>query len=397
MGAVQRLATVVIVGLVGLATILLLYTADENNRITAKEQEQKNAAIERATQNYISLCLPCHGPAGAGYEEPGAKGTGRIGMPLGGSRTSVNQQGVDANGTPVAGGLEARTALIRKTIHEGRGRMPAWGVENAGPLNNEQINELVTMIQNADWNRVYNQAIAFYGGYPTPPAAPSAAQATQPPATTAAGNAAVYEVDAVDVAFTQMQLTIPAGQPVTIHLINKGAGPHNFSIDALKISVDVQAGESKDIPITAPAGTYDFYCNVPGHREQGMVGKLTADPNAKPPAAITPAAPSAPAGSPTAPANQGAAATNPTILAIDPLNFQPTEVTIAANTPTKLTVKNNASAPHNFAIDALKINVDLQPGETKDVPINAPAGTYEYYCNVPGHKESGMVGKLVVQ
>ena len=29
--------------------------------------------------------------------------------------------------------------------------------------------------------------------------------------------------------------------------------------------------------------------------------------------------------------------------------------------------------------------------------INAPAGTYEYYCNVPGHKEAGMVGTLTSQ
>ena len=29
--------------------------------------------------------------------------------------------------------------------------------------------------------------------------------------------------------------------------------------------------------------------------------------------------------------------------------------------------------------------------------INAPAGEYEFYCNIPGHKEAGMVGKLTVQ
>ena len=29
--------------------------------------------------------------------------------------------------------------------------------------------------------------------------------------------------------------------------------------------------------------------------------------------------------------------------------------------------------------------------------INAPPGTYEYYCNVTGHKEAGMVGTLIVE
>jgi uncharacterized cupredoxin-like copper-binding protein len=51
--------------------------------------------------------------------------------------------------------------------------------------------------------------------------------------------------------------------------------PHNFSIDELGISVDVAAGEEGEATINAAPGTYEFYCNVPGHREAGMVGTLT--------------------------------------------------------------------------------------------------------------------------
>ena len=42
-------------------------------------------------------------------------------------------------------------------------------------------------------------------------------------------------------------------------------------------------------------------------------------------------------------------------------------------------------------------SVALPPGETQTVVINAKPGSYEYYCNVPGHKEAGMVGTLVVE
>jgi len=83
-GAVQKLATVVIVGLVGLATLLVVYLADEPNRRATEAQVQKDVAIERGINTYITNCVVCHGPAGEGYSEPGAKGTGRIGMPLGG-------------------------------------------------------------------------------------------------------------------------------------------------------------------------------------------------------------------------------------------------------------------------------------------------------------------------
>ena len=38
--------------------------------------------------------------------------------------------------------------------------------------------------------------------------------------------------------------------------------------------------------------------------------------------------------------------------------------------------------------------VDIPPGETKQIDANAPPGTYEYYCNIPGHNAAGMLGTL---
>jgi uncharacterized cupredoxin-like copper-binding protein/sugar lactone lactonase YvrE len=76
--------------------------------------------------------------------------------------------------------------------------------------------------------------------------------------------------------------------------------------------------------------------------------------------------------------------------------FKPNAVTIPADTPVIFEIKNVAQIPHNFSIDALKISVDLPPGQTKDVTIKAPAGKYEFYCNLPGHKAAGMFGTLTV-
>ena len=52
MGAVQKLATVVIVGLVGLATLLVVYAANEGNRTAAEAQEQQDVAVERGIETY---------------------------------------------------------------------------------------------------------------------------------------------------------------------------------------------------------------------------------------------------------------------------------------------------------------------------------------------------------
>ncbi len=90
------------------------------------------------------------------------------------------------------------------------------------------------------------------------------------------------------------------------------------------------------------------------------------------------------------------AATQATITMID-IAFQPKALTIPANTDVKVTLVNSGAALHNFSIDELGIDVDVAPGETGSVTINAKAGAYQFYCNVPGHRQAGMEGALTVQ
>jgi plastocyanin/mono/diheme cytochrome c family protein len=273
-GAVQRLATVVIIGLTGLAVIFMLYIADESNRQNAETEEQDEFAIERGTADYLQYCLVCHGPAGEGYEGPGEQGTGRIGMPLGGSRTSLNQEGIQADGTPYAGGFAKRTQEINETIHRGRGAMPVWGADNGGELTDDQINNLTYMIQHVDWNEVYNEAVELNGGYPTaaPGKTPTAAAGGTP--SEGGETPAAAQLEAVDIGWNPTELTIDSG-PQTIQITNSGASPHDFTIDALGVHVELPPGETEEVPIDADAGTYEFYCSVPGHKEAGMVGTLT--------------------------------------------------------------------------------------------------------------------------
>lgn len=91
----------------------------------------------------------------------------------------------------------------------------------------------------------------------------------------AAGGAGAM-VSSYDIYFEPKQLTIPAGSDVILTLPNEGVTLHNFSIDALGISVDIAAGATETVTINAPAGNYEYYCNVPGHKPAGMVGTLTA-------------------------------------------------------------------------------------------------------------------------
>lgn len=83
-------------------------------------------------------------------------------------------------------------------------------------------------------------------------------------------------VDLVDVAFNPREFSIPANTPTAITLVNRGAIVHNFTIDQLNVhSGDIKPGQSTTVTINAPAGTYTYYCAIPGHRAAGMVGTLT--------------------------------------------------------------------------------------------------------------------------
>ena len=291
--------------------------------------------------------------------------------------------------------------------------MPAWGrgAEGGALLNDEQINELALMIQNVDWDLVYNEAIQASGGYPTFPPAPAPAGGAAPtPAPGAtpqgaggnAGNAATsdqFTIEAHDISFNPTEIEVPSDTEVTILLPNLGAAPHNFSIDALNISVDIAPGETKEVKITAPEGQYEYYCNVPGHKEAGMVGTLISRPMAsadQPATADENAAADADQATQEAAGETPDAATAQNVTAFD-IYFEPKEITIPANTDVPFTLPNDGAAAHNFSIDELGISVDLAPGSTEKTVINAPPGTYEYYCNVPGHKEAGMVGTLIVK
>jgi plastocyanin len=221
------------------------------------------------------------------------------------------------------------------------------------------------------------------------------------------------DVVAKDIFFEPSEVTIPANSDVTVNLPNEGAAPHNFSIDELGIDVDIAPGATEQVVINAPAGEYEYYCNVPGHKEAGMVGTLivSEDAAAAAPAengtepAATPAEAIAGEASPAAAtpaaggeeqAAAGAGAAEAVEVVSHDIFFEPDALTIPADTEVTVQLPNEGVTPHNFSIDELGIDVDIAPGATEETVINAPAGEYEYYCNVPGHKQAGMVGTLTV-
>lgn len=107
----------------------------------------------------------------------------------------------------------------------------------------------------------------------TPAASPGASPAASPVASPAASG---VEIGMIDIAYEVKEFSIPANTDSVVTLVNNGFLQHNFVIDELGLESPMyNGGDSGTVTINAPAGTYEYYCSVPGHREAGMVGSLT--------------------------------------------------------------------------------------------------------------------------
>lgn len=61
-------------------------------------------------------------------------------------------------------------------------------------------------------------------------------------------------------------------------------------------------------------------------------------------------------------------------------------------------VLNSDDILHDFTIDKLDAHIAAEPGETSQGGLGPDEpGRYIYYCSVPGHREAGMEGVLVVE
>ena len=87
-------------------------------------------------------------------------------------------------------------------------------------------------------------------------------------------------VVATDIKFDASEWKVKTGVEVSLTLKNEGALEHSWvvKLPSGDKMVHVKAGETNTLKFTAPAeGTYDVICDVLGHKEAGMVGKLIVE------------------------------------------------------------------------------------------------------------------------
>jgi plastocyanin len=88
-------------------------------------------------------------------------------------------------------------------------------------------------------------------------------------------------------------------------------------------------------------------------------------------------------------------------LAADPggaLAFDQTELTAPAGEVT-IHLTNDAQIPHNVAVEGNgvdEVSETVMGGDTS-LTLTLEPGEYTFYCAVPGHREGGMEGTLIVE
>ena len=130
-------------------------------------ENQLEQRIRRGQITYANVCYDCHGPTGAGI--PGA------GLPLNTAANKYEQLAADPTQ------LKDRSFLLQRAIERGRLKpagelsMPAWARSEGGPLNDEQIQQLLSFIMwatDAEWADL--AVVRQEAGLPVEPQTPKA-------------------------------------------------------------------------------------------------------------------------------------------------------------------------------------------------------------------------------
>ncbi|MDP2660706.1 MAG: c-type cytochrome [Dehalococcoidia bacterium] len=140
-----------------------VYMNFEPQRQASAAQRQRQEAVERGATQFAALCTGCHG----------VKGEGVVGPKLA-DGAFLERRGLPPGDTS---SLRLAETQMRKTTARGVAKtaMPAWGVDEGGSLNDEQILEIATFLLyggNDAWQEV---AALAPTPTPAPPRAPAAA------------------------------------------------------------------------------------------------------------------------------------------------------------------------------------------------------------------------------
>jgi manganese oxidase len=84
-------------------------------------------------------------------------------------------------------------------------------------------------------------------------------------------------------------------------------------------------------------------------------------------------------------------------LAVREWSFEPQSLQLPTGRPVTLVLDNKGQLDHDISIPALGVQLTARAGKSASQTVTASKeGTFEFICSIPGHKEAGMRGSVVV-
>jgi plastocyanin len=97
-------------------------------------------------------------------------------------------------------------------------------------------------------------------------------------------------------------------------------------------------------------------------------------------------------------ADTGTSASGGVTIVATEFAYDPEDFSLPADEDVELTLENAGVVEHDIVVEELEDReiVYANAGETVTETVNLSAGTYTFYCSIPGHRASGMEGTLTV-
>jgi len=96
---------------------------------------------------------------------------------------------------------------------------------------------------------------------------------------TGGGGGETVAISETEFALDPADATVAAG-PVTIEVTNDGGTTHNLEVEGNgveEITSDLAPGDSEPLELDLQPGSYEMYCAIGTHKDQGMEGTLTVE------------------------------------------------------------------------------------------------------------------------
>ena len=242
--------------------------------------------------------------------------------------------------------------------------------------------------------------------------------------------------------FTPKDITLEAGQPYVLEIVNVGTEKHEFTAEDFMRTVATRKAETAESEVKVPffteievfegktaelflipliPGTYDIVCEIHhGHFEKGMFGTITVTGQ-------TPASPvlqladvdSGPWLTDGAAQVKAADWDAKESITIDmaEMSFTPKDTVLKVGQPYVITVVNVGTEKHEFTAEEFFTTIAFRKAEDASGEFKGPAplevevfagkeielfliptkaGTYDLGCMIKGHFEKGMFGTITV-